>query len=268
MNTVFDYKTNVLVRGLLLGSHKSRQRGSGSDFYKKSLFMDEPDTSRIDLNASLTDPFESLHVKTFRQRSKIDVLVLVDGSSSMLYDNKTTLINTLFDSIRQSVLAASDNFHGYLLSHQLVRIDDSQQLHQSFTEVTPEHNQAQAYLQVNQITPVKPALVFVISDFHWPLAQLQSLMTGLSAHLVVPIIVWKSAEYMDYPLWRFVELTDLETGKSALVFITPKQRSIIQQRYKQRETELKQHFRFFNQRPFWLIDDYSVTAMNRYFAMQ
>jgi uncharacterized protein (DUF58 family) len=268
MSAVFDYKTTALVSGLMLGSHKSRQRGTGSDFYKKSLFLDEPDTSRIDLNASLTDPFESLHVKTFRQRSKIDVLVLVDGSSSMLYGDKINLVAQLFDSIQESVHAASDNFYGYLLTQQLHAINDSDELRQQFAAVTPEHNHAEAYLQVNQVTPGKPALVFVISDFHWPEQQLQSLMTGLSAHLVVPVIIWHSSEYTDYPLWRFIELTDLETGKPALVFITPTQRAAIQQRYQQREAQLQQQFRHFNQRPFWLIDQYSVQDMSRYFATQ
>ncbi|HEC73084.1 MAG TPA: hypothetical protein ENI26_01790 [Methylophaga aminisulfidivorans] len=266
MNTTFDYKTTEMIRGLMLGGHKSRQRGTGADFYKKSLFMDEPDTSRIDLNASLTDPFESLHVKSFRQRSKLDVLVLIDGSSSMLFDNKMQITASIFDSIKASVAAANDRFTGFLLNQHCKRISDIDDLTQALSVLVPEDNSAQGTQQLYQHLPNKPSLVFVVSDFHWPDSQLQSLMTQLSSHLVVPIIVWQSKEYLDFPLWRFVELTDLESGASSLVFVTKHQQQLIAKQYQQRQTDLTALFRRFNQRPFWLLDAFEPLAMSRYFS--
>jgi uncharacterized protein (DUF58 family) len=268
MNQVFDYKTTGLISGLMLGSHKSRQRGTGSDFYKKSLFLDEPDTSRLDLNASLTDPFESLHVKSYRQRSKIDVILLIDGSSSMLYGNKAALVRSVYDSINVSVEATNDRFSCYLLKEKRVKLDDADALTTELSKLKPESNQAEATQEVFPILPSKPALVFLISDFHWPETQLQSLLTILSAHLVVPIVLWQSKEFLDFPLWRFVELTDLETGASSLVFITRDQKQKIQQQYEDRKNYLTQQFRRFNQHPFWLIDDYDARQMSRYFSMQ
>ena len=268
MSVIFDYKTTAFVSGLMLGSHKSQQRGNGFDFYKRSVFLDEPDISRLDLKASLTDPFESLHVKSFRQRSKIDVLTLVDGSSSMLFANKLTRLVEVFNSIQQSVNAAGDHFHGFLFNQQRHRINDITALQSAFSELKPEQNQAEAFLTISQIIPAKPSLIFIISDFHWPEWQLHAVMTALSAHQIVPVIVWSRAEYQDYPLWRFVELTDLESGRSALVFITPSQRAAIQQRYQRHEQALQQQFRRFNQHPFWLIDNYSAQNMHRYFAMR
>jgi len=268
MSVVFDYRTTALVTGLMLGMHKSRQRGTGSDFYKKSLFLDEPDTSRLDLNASLTDPFEALHVKTFRQRSKLDVQVLVDGSSSMLFADKPGHITRLFDSIQQSVEAASDQFYGYLMTQSLTAIDNAGTLQQALTEIEPEQNRAEAYIKLHQVSLSRPSIVFIISDFHWPETQLESMMTVLSSHLVVPVVLWSNAEKNDYPLWRFVEITDLETGKASLVFVTKAQRDQIQHRYQQQEHHLNQQFRRFNQRPFWLKDRYDPRDMSRYFAMQ
>lgn len=268
MNQTFDYKTTGLISGLMLGSHKSRQRGTGSDFYKKSLFLDEPDTSRLDLNASLTDPFESLHVKSYRQRSKIDVILLIDGSSSMLYGEKATLLHHVYESTKASVEAANDRFSCYLLKEKLVKLDDADALTTELTNLQPESNQAEATQQVFPILPGKPALVFLVSDFHWPETQLQSLLTVLSAHLVVPMVLWQSKEFLDFPLWRFVELTDLETGASSLVFITRDQKQKIQQQYDDRKTYLTQQFRRFNQHPFWLIDQYDARQMSRYFSMQ
>jgi hypothetical protein len=268
MNQTFDYKTTGLVSGLMLGSHKSRQRGTGADFYKKSLFLDEPDTSRLDLNASLTDPFESLHVKSYRQRSKIDVLLLIDGSSSMLYGEKSALLHEVYESTKASVEAANDRFSCYLLTEKLIKLDDIDALTAEFTRLSPESNHAEATQQVFPVLPGKPALIFLVSDFHWPETQLQSLMTVLSAHLVVPIVLWQSKEYLDFPLWRFVELTDLETGVSSLVFITRDQKQKIQQQYEDRRAYLTQQFRRFNQQPFWLIDHYDAKQMSRYFSMQ
>lgn len=268
MSLVFDYKATTLLRGLMLGMHKSNQRGTGSDFYKKSSFLDEPDTSRLDLNASLTDPFEGLHVKTFRQRSKLDVQIFVDGSSSMLYADKIKHIQQLFDSIHQSVEAASDHFYGYLMTQSLSTIDSASTLQQAFSDIRPEQNRAESYIKLPQVNLPRPSLVFIISDFHWPEKQLEAMMTLLSSHLVVPVVVWSNAEYADYPLWRFVEVTDLETGKSRLVFVSRRQKNAIEQRYQQRKHYLNQQFRRFNQRPVWLTDHYDPRDMSRYFAMQ
>jgi uncharacterized protein (DUF58 family) len=268
MSLLFDYKTTALVSSMMPGGHKSRQRGPGSDFYRKTHFLDEPEPARIDLNASLTDPFESLQVRSYRQRSKLDVLVLIDGSSSMLYDNKVAIISTLFDSICQSVDAASDNLTAFLLTDQLQAISDVDALRAAFNQLGPENNRAGAYTEILRTLPSRPSLIFLLSDFHWPDWQLQAMLTALSAHTVVPVITWQSREYDDYPLWRFVEMTDLETGKSTLVFVTPAQRQLLKQRYQQRREYLNTQCRAHNQRPFWLLDNYEPAQMNRYFAMQ
>jgi uncharacterized protein (DUF58 family) len=267
MSLLFDYKTAAMVSSLMPGGHKSRQRGPGSDFYRKTHFLDEPEPARIDLNASLTDPFENLQVRSYRQRSKLDVLVLIDGSSSMLYDNKVAIISTLFDSICQSVAATSDNFTAFLLTDQLHTISDVDALRSAFAQISPEHNQACAYTEVQRTLPARPSLVFLVSDFHWPEWQLHAMLTVLSAHTVVPVITWQSREYKDYPLWRFVEMTDLETGKSTLVFVTPSQRQLLKQRYQQRREYLNTQCRAYKQLPFWLLDRYEPNQMSRYFAM-
>jgi uncharacterized protein (DUF58 family) len=268
MSQLFDYKTTAMISSLMPGGHKSRQRGPGSDFYRKTHFLDEPEPARIDLNASLTDPFENLQVRSYRQRSKLDVLVLIDGSSSMIYVNKVSMVTALFDSICQSVAAAGDEMSAYLLTDQLLPLEDCSALQSAFNAIGPEHNQASAFTEIQQVLPTRQSLVFLVSDFHWPDWQLHAVLTALSAHTVVPVICWQSREYNDYPLWRFVEMADLETGKSTLVFVTPNQRQLLKQRYQQRQEYLNTQCRAFNQRPFWLLDHYEAVQMNRYFATQ
>jgi uncharacterized protein (DUF58 family) len=268
MSLVFDYKTAALVSSLMPGGHKSRQRGPGSDFYRKTHFLDEPEPARIDLNASLTDPFENLQVRSYRQRSKLDIVVLIDGSSSMLFDNKLSLVSSVFDSICQSVDAAGDKLTAYLLTDELATVSDVDELRSAFLAIGPEDNRAGAYTEIQRTLPSRPSLIFLISDFHWPDWQMQGMLTALSSHTVVPVITWQSREYDDYPLWRFVEMTDLETGKSTLVFVTPGQRQLLKQRYQTRREHINTQCRAHNQRPFWLIDNYDPAQMNRYFAMQ
>ncbi len=268
MSQVFDYKTATMVSSLMPGGHKSRQRGPGSDFYRKTHFLDEPEPARIDLNASLTDPFENLHVRSYRQRSKLDVLVLIDGSSSMIYGDKISLVTKVFDSICQSVAAAGDEMTAYLLTDEIHALTDVNSLQTAFDGVGPEDNRADAYTEIQRVLPSRQSLIFLISDFHWPEWQLHAILTALSSHTVVPVISWQSREYSDYPLWRFVEMTDLETGKSTLVFVTPNQRQLIRARYQQRQAYLNSQCRAFNQRPFWLVDQYEATQMSRFFAAQ
>lgn len=268
MSQVFDYKTTALVSSLMPGGHKSHQRGPGSDFYRKTHFLDEPEPARIDLNASLRDPFENLQVRSYRQRSKLDVVVFIDGSSSMLFDGKIELTTHVFSSIYQSVNAAGDALSSYLLTDKLQSISDTDSLVATFEQIGPEDNKATAYTEIYRTLPTRPALIFLLSDFHWPERQLQAMLTTLSAHSVVPVITWMTQEYDGYPLWRFVEMTDLETGKSTLVFVTHTQKQLIKQHYQQRREYLNTLCRSFNQRPFWLLDHYEAAQMNRYFTMQ
>jgi uncharacterized protein (DUF58 family) len=262
----FDYRVAAKASGLMLGQHKSYQRGSGADFYKTSRFLDEPDPRRLDLRMSLSDPFETLYVKSFRQRSKLDVWVFIDASSSMFFDHKKALIAALYNSIRHSVERAGDRFSSFLIAETVQGIND----HDSITELLNTqqmHGQGvEATQQIYRILPNKPALIFIISDFYWPATQFDSLMTVLSKHWVVPTVLWQSKEYLDFPLWRFVELTDLETGERGLVFVTRQQKRRLAEQYQAAKQGLAHKFRRFQQRPFWLIDDYNVRDMSRYFA--
>ncbi|PCJ30439.1 MAG: hypothetical protein COA90_09320 [Gammaproteobacteria bacterium] len=266
MNETFNYKVSHLVRNLMTGGHKSQQRGAGSDFYKKSLFLSEPNLSAMDLKASLSDPFEQIHIRSYRQRSQIDVLLLIDGSSSMTLDKKPELIQQFFSHCQSSVNASGDDFSCYLFNDEINAITSEESLIDELINPALTINDASSFTSVNRILPKKPALIFLISDCHWPESNLHQLMSSLSAHIVVPIVLWQSAEYNNYPLWRFIELADLETGQPSLVFVTPKQKQNIKQAYQHRKQYLEHHFLRYQSRVFWLIDTFSTTQMSRYFS--
>ncbi|AFJ03256.1 hypothetical protein Q7C_2120 [Methylophaga frappieri] len=265
---VFTYKTDFLLNALMDGAHKSRRQGPGSEFYRKASFLSEPNPSRVDLARSLVDPFETLYVKTFRQRSELDVITLADGSNSMLNGNKPTFTANTLDCISKSIVAESDKPHHFLLTEKVHQLTDYEpDWSELITELSeqPTVQSATAFNEVQGSLPWQRSLIFLVSDFHWPAAQLKSVLTALSAHYVVPVIVWANAETADYPLWRFVEVQDAESAELHLLFNTPRQQRLIRQTFIQRKQFLNTLFSAYGFRPLWLAEPFSVQQFNRYF---
>ncbi|PHS26188.1 MAG: hypothetical protein COA83_03910 [Methylophaga sp.] len=264
---IFDYRTPFILSSLRDSEHKSKRQGSGSDFYKKSLFLAEPNPARIDLNRSVTDPFESLYVRSYRQRSKLDVITLVDGSDSMRFAEKPELVTACEHSITRSVAARNDNYQSFLLSDKIKVNNNSELIKTHFVAQKNSHNHdvAQAFDIVDRLLPDRRALIFIISDFHWSTEKLNQTFNALSGHYLIPIVVWLSAEYQDFPAWRFVQIRDAETGRSRLIFVTKKQKQQIEYTFTDRKIQLNSVFQQFNSRACWMSDHFSVQQMSEYF---
>ncbi len=266
-NYIFDYKTPFILNALRDGEHKSKRQGLGSDFYKKSLFLAEPNPARIDLASTVKDPFQSLYVRSYRQRSKLDVIALIDGSDSINIANKPELVALCEHSIVRSVAARNDNYQGFLLSHTIKPINDADLIGAHFSSATSNHNYdiAQAFDNVDHLLPERRALIFIISDFHWSTEKLKQTFNTLSGHYLVPIVIWLSAEYQDFPAWRFVQIMDSETGQRRLIFVTKQQKQQIDATFTDRKIYLNNLFQQFNSRAFWMIDRFSAQQISEFF---
>ena len=53
----FHYRIDAPARGHFPGHHRSRRGESGFEFRSHALLVDAPDPRRLDLHASLRDPF-------------------------------------------------------------------------------------------------------------------------------------------------------------------------------------------------------------------
>ena len=265
---VFDYKTPFLLNALRESEHRSKRQGPGSDFYKKSAFLTDPNPARIDLAMSVTDPFESIYVKSFRQRSKLDVLTLVDGSDSMTIEGKSDLTALAEQSIALSVAYRNDNYQSYIMGQVIQAITDNAPLSRYYEtldfETTPP-NTAEAFANTESLLPRRRALIFLVSDFHWPQEKLSRVLNSLSGHYLVPIVIWRSAEYRHYPLWRFVQIHDAENGENRLIFVTPKQKRLIESTFEDRKIFLNKQFQKHNCRAFWMIDQFSAQQLSEFF---
>lgn len=264
---VFHYKTHFLLNALMDGAHRSKRQGPGSEFYRKAAFLADPNPARVDLTRSLTDPFETLYVKTFRQRSELDVVILADGSHSMLTNDKAAFLTQALACINESVNEAGDKQHNYLLTETIQTLPEKPDwqalLHEIYHAQHP-HN-AGAFTALSSEVPAHHSLIFLLSDFHWPESSLQSVLATLSAHTVIPVIIWSSAETARYPLWRFVQVKDAESTGQHLLFMTPRQQQQIEQAFSDRKKHLNQLFNAHGYRPLWLSEPFSAHQISRYF---
>jgi hypothetical protein len=73
--------------------------------------------------------------------------------------------------------------------------------------------------------PRQRSLVFLVSDFHLPLAQIDATLDSLAGHDVVPVILRDEAEYAAPATTRsghaLVNLRDAETGAQRLLWWRP-----------------------------------------------
>ena len=79
----FVYTVPHRVRGGRPGAHAGRSAGPGTDFVSHQRLFEHPDPRRLDLRASLRQPGTDWLVRVNRQRTSMVVRVVVDVSASM-----------------------------------------------------------------------------------------------------------------------------------------------------------------------------------------
>lgn len=263
---IFDYKSPFLLNALRQGMHKSRRQSAEGDFYRQTPFLADPNPTRIDLASSVKDPFETVYVKTFRQHSRLDVCCLVDGSDSMRIHDKVLLAAACEASIAGSVLSQGDSYAGYVMGKEVMPVSEQHSLQRCFSERRSlQYSTAESFAESHRLLPKRSGLIFLISDFHWSAEKLSHTLALFAEHFVVPVVLWQSAETAQFPLWRFVQTRDSESGNSRLIFVTRQQKLAIETAYQQRRELLQQQFQCFRMRPLWLLDHYTATQMRRYF---
>lgn len=261
------------------GAHLGQMVGSGQLFKRHAPLIASPDPRRIDLRASVLDPFNSYRVKVYQQQSTINVAFIADLSASMGFQGQRSKQQTLV----QLLLAVADAAHSYGDSFGFIGAADtvkpqwllpsSQALGRvtllaKQLQSTTLQGSAHALTQVAPFLPASKGLVFLVSDFHWPLAQCRTVLSRLQGHEVVPLVLWDAQEINDWPDWRLVSLQDLESRATRTLLMRPKLREKMAAAYAQRQKDLKNCFRGFGMEPLFLNAGFQVTPINRYFAQR
>jgi hypothetical protein len=108
-------------------------------------------------------------------------------------------------------------------------------------------------------------LVFLVSDFHWPLERLEVALDLMAHAGVVPVVVWDPAETQPPERNALASLRDAESGARRTLWLRPKLRRDWSRAVEQRRTEIDCFFAAHAIRPFYVEGTFDADALSRYF---
>ncbi len=277
----FHYRLPGPAAGHFPGAHRSPRGESGFEFRRHLPLADAPDARRIDIHASLRDPFENWLVRVYAQRMATKVMLIADLSASMGFVGRHRKLDTLADFAEGLAYAAyrcGDAF-GFIGCDHAVRRELLLPLTRARgaglglgdrlrgLQLADHRDDAGAagLLRAHQHLRRERSLVFLLSDFHLPEAQIEALLASLAGHAVVPVIVWDPTEFNLPPGHGLAPLWDPETGEQRLVWLRPALRERWSRLEDERRALLGSLFRRHRLRPLYLADGHDPDAVTAYF---
>ncbi len=272
MTETLHYRLPWQSSSVYPGAHPGQMIGAGQLFKRHEPLIASPDPRRIDLRASVLDPFSGYRVRVYQQQSTVNVYLLADMSASMGYaDKQQTLVRFLLTAAN-SAFGYGDKFgfigctecieQRWLLSAGqhlgLVSALAKQLELLRFTGSANGLQNAATYL------PAQRSLVFLLSDYHFPLAQLRAVLGSMQGHDVIPLVLWHQDEHTSLPNWGLIAFQDLENYATRTLFMRPALRQKIMTAYLQRQHDLKHTFRAFGCEPLFITEGYSTQTINRH----
>jgi uncharacterized protein (DUF58 family) len=273
----FHYAIDWRPPGLHPGAHASAGLGGGHEFAGHAPFLAHPDPRALDLRASLRDPFGRLLTRTFRQRGAIPVYVLADVSASLGFEGVSRKRETLAvfaAACAYSAYRSGDRF-GFFACDERIRWDAhlpcrfhkgaAPELLERLQSLALEGRSAAGLAEAATQLGRQRALVFLASDFHFPLERLADLLGALVRHDVVPVVLWDSAEYQRLPGFGLVSVRDPETFARRRLLMRPALRAKFREAYAQRRVALARACALYGREPFFAVDGFDPEALTRYF---
>src|SRR5690606_35472790 len=253
-------------RALRQGMHRSTQSGAGGLFRDLATLLEYRDPRRIDMRQTLLDPFGTLHVRRFEEKSQIGVTMLLDVSGSMGFHGaarKMSIAADLAEVFARGVRRAGDTFALYAADEEVreelcvpptrSRAGEADMV-AALRAYVPARKGASGLVDAALRVGRKRNLVIVVSDFLLPEDQLEALFEALSGHDVVPIRIADSQESAALPSWGLLELADLETGRRRLVAMRPALRAEWQRRIEARRSFFRSLAARYGREPFEITD--------------
>lgn len=274
---LIDYRIRWKPSGHQPGAVRGVSAGIGDQLRALALLRDYPDPRRLDLRASLRDPFERLYVRDTYLNAACKVIVIVDASASMGYMGAVNRWQVAQEITAQLALAAyqsGDAYGLYLGNSRLIkeatmppRLNRSAWLwvQQHFPKVLPQGNSADGLLQVIAQLPKRRSLVFLLSDFRWPESLLKRMLKQLNHHDVVPVFLEDPEETLHAPKKGFAMLQDSETGQSRFVWMRPSLHRALAQHRLQRIQTMHDVCRAYGYKPLLVHGTFQPIAFTHYF---
>lgn len=272
------YRVAGPVRGFFPGHHRSRHGDSGLEFRGHASLLDAPDPRRLDLHASLRDPFGGWRVRVHAQRMAVPVAMVVDLSASMGFAaaarRKLDVVADFVESLAWSAWRTGDSF-GFVgadehVSDALLQPSTRQRgvggvIARALRAHRPAGRHAQGLLDAHRHLPRQRALVFLVSDFHLPAPLVDAVLDSLSLHEVVPVLLWDPMEFGPAAARGLVTVVDPETGRQRLVWWRPALRARWQAARAAQRERLMAQFQARRLAPLVMDGGFDADAVTRHF---
>jgi len=273
----FHYRIGGRVGGWRPGSHAGSRLGAGQEFSTHLSLFDWPDPRRLDLRASLRATHADWLVRVNRQRAGVAVTAVVDVSASMDFGagrSKLAVAADFVEALGQSAFRAGDAV-GMLAFDALERTElfvpgrlgrgMGSLMAEPLRQWRAQGAGCDGLTAVLRHLAGRQGLVFLVSDFHWPLQALVDALDMLAHAHVVPMVVWDPAEVEPPAANAPAMLRDAETGALRTLWIRPALRRRWAAAVEQRRNELHRVFGAHGLRPFHVGGAFDGEALSRYF---
>uniref|UniRef100_E1TEX8 Putative MxaS-like protein n=1 Tax=Burkholderia sp. (strain CCGE1003) TaxID=640512 RepID=E1TEX8_BURSG len=288
MNAVaeFHYRLPMRSAGVRPGSHRGASFGSGQEFAMHGRLFDYPDPRRLDLRASVRAARSEWLVRVHLQRAAVPVQVLVDVSASMRFGTHQTKLEVAADFVEAlgySAYRVGDPL-GMLAFDERARDDlfmpprSGRGIGNLLATMLRENARSsvnavsssgagsgEALRRVASSIAGRQALVFLVSDFHWPLTALPAVLDLLVHAYVVPIVVWDAAEIAPPASGPLLAVSDAESGRQRSLWLSRSVRERWREGVARRRAELSATFGKRAIQPFFIESAFDPEAMSRYF---
>jgi len=273
----FHYRLPYRVGSPRPGSHPGSSLGAGQEFVSHISLYDRPDPRRLDLRASLRNPGGDWLVRVNRQRAGVPVQVIVDVSASMSFGSRKTKLEVAADFVEalgQSAFRVGDAlgmrafdaaeredlFMPAVLGRGVGSVMASMLRRCEMTAGGMDGLEAAAMHFAG-----RQGLIFLVSDFHWPLERLGPVLDFFAHAYLVPMIVWDPAETEPPAHGALAALRDAESNVRRTLWLRPKLRDQWRAAVTQRRAKLDELFSARAIRPFYVNGAFDGEAMSHYF---
>lgn len=266
------YRLFGRARGVSPGAHRAAGAGVNGSFLRHASILENPDARRIDVRASITNPFGGIKVRRFENRARIDVFVALDLSGSMSFGRGGEGPDPVADlcaSIAHATLRGQDRF-GMIAAGPKPSVDLAiraarraglaDDVWRRVSGHPGEGEGAGGLLKAIEELPLRRSLVFVVSDFLMPEAEADEILARLWRHDVAPVVVRSSAVERRLPRFGLVATEDLETGRRRLVLMRKSLREAWLAHARERRASLDRTFRRHGRPAFDLVDRFDPDA--------
>ncbi|MDO8961455.1 MAG: hypothetical protein Q8R74_13505 [Methylophilus sp.] len=272
-----DYRIQWKPTGHQSGAMRGLSAGIGDHLRALALLRDYPDPRRLDLRASLRDPFERLFVRDTYLNTALKLIVLVDATASMGYVgavNRWQVAQEIAAQLALSAYRSGDAFGLYVANQALIRegtlpprLNRSAWLwiQQHLHRVKPQGNRMDGLIKVTSQLPRKRSLVFLVSDFRWSESDTNMMFKKLNHHDVIPIVLEDPFEVSQAPKQGMAILQDAETGQSKFVWMRAGLIQSLQNKRLQHTQMLHQLSRRYGYKPFLVHGSFNPMALTHYF---